>query len=232
MRMQTTGSSPTTLKVKAWPTGTPEPSVWTVERTDHPRPRHDRRHRNPGLPQLERHQYPHHNTPRQPHRHPCWFRPAAGERGPTASFTATATDLTVALDASASTDPDGDVVGYTWDFGDGTPVVDTATATTEHTYAAGGDYQITLAVTDDDDAVSTDATVTVTVTAPATGEQLAADTFTRNVTDGLGQADIGGTWTVTGGRLTHQSVTDRPRSVRRTRSLPRGLPARRLQRLH
>ena len=34
VRMQTTGSSPTTLKVKAWPTGTPEPSDWTVERTD------------------------------------------------------------------------------------------------------------------------------------------------------------------------------------------------------
>ncbi len=53
---------------------------------------------------------------------------------------------TVALDASASTDPDGTIASYAWDFGDGT----TGTGgTTSHTYAPPGGYDVTLTVTDD-----------------------------------------------------------------------------------
>ncbi|WP_149202540.1 LamG-like jellyroll fold domain-containing protein, partial [Actinotalea subterranea] len=40
-------------------------------------------------------------------------------QAPVAAFTATATDLSVSVDASGSSDPDGTVAGFAWDFGDG-----------------------------------------------------------------------------------------------------------------
>lgn len=38
---------------------------------------------------------------------------------PTASFTSTVTDLSVAFYASGSTDSDGSIASYSWNFGDG-----------------------------------------------------------------------------------------------------------------
>ena len=47
----------------------------------------------------------------------------------------------VTLSGAASSDPDGDVLTYNWDFGDGT----TGTgATPQHTYADNGNYVVTL----------------------------------------------------------------------------------------
>lgn len=64
---------------------------------------------------------------------------------PTATFTRTCADLKCAFDASASSDPDGTIASYAWDFGDGK----TGTgATPEHTYAAAGTYTVKLTVTD------------------------------------------------------------------------------------
>ncbi|MDQ0079666.1 chitodextrinase, partial [Arthrobacter oryzae] len=81
---------------------------------------------------------------------------------PTASFTSTASALTVSVDGSASTDPDGTLTGHAWDFGDGS----TATgATAQHTYATAGTYTVKLTVTDNTGATGT-TTNTVTV-APA-----------------------------------------------------------------
>ena len=52
----------------------------------------------------------------------------------------------VQFDGTGSSDPDGTIVAYDWDFGDG----NTATgATPSHTYAAAGNYTVTLTVTDD-----------------------------------------------------------------------------------
>ncbi len=52
----------------------------------------------------------------------------------------------VAFDGTASSDPDGTITAYNWDFGDGS----TGTgATPTHTYAADGNYTVTLTVTDD-----------------------------------------------------------------------------------
>ncbi len=47
--------------------------------------------------------------------------------------------LSVAFNGSASSDPDpGDtIVNYAWTFGDGSPVANTSTPTTSHSYAAG-----------------------------------------------------------------------------------------------
>jgi VCBS repeat-containing protein len=47
----------------------------------------------------------------------------------------------------ASLDPDGEIVAWAWDFGDGTS---SSEQNPVHTYAAPGDYTITLTVTDSD----------------------------------------------------------------------------------
>ncbi|NYI43474.1 PKD repeat protein [Nocardioides aromaticivorans] len=65
---------------------------------------------------------------------------------PTSSFTTTCAGQTCAFDGRASTDADGTVVGWSWDFGDGT----TATGPQpSHLYTAAGTYQVTLTVTDE-----------------------------------------------------------------------------------
>jgi PKD repeat protein len=87
-------------------------------------------------------------------------------QAPTADFTWVATDLTVDF-TDASSDPDGAVVEWSWDFGDG----GTSTAQNpSHTYAAAGDYTVALTVIDNDGAAGS-TTRTVTVTA-ATSETL------------------------------------------------------------
>ncbi len=65
----------------------------------------------------------------------------------------------ITFDASNSYDPDGTIVSYTWDFGDGT----TATGkVVTHAYADNGVYTVTLTVKDNDGATDTD-TVTATI---------------------------------------------------------------------
>src|SRR5690606_35025900 len=79
-------------------------------------------------------------------------QPPVSNRAPVATFTASAAGLDLAVDGSASADPDGTIETFAWDFGDG------ATAsgeTADHTYAAAGTYTITLTVTDDDGATDT-----------------------------------------------------------------------------
>ncbi|RLE39941.1 hypothetical protein DRJ23_02940 [Candidatus Acetothermia bacterium] len=59
---------------------------------------------------------------------------------------------TVEFDASGSYDPNGEVVSYEWDFGDGTTGEGVKVS---HSYANTGYYVITLTVTDDAGAVGT-----------------------------------------------------------------------------
>lgn len=72
-----------------------------------------------------------------------------GNLAPTARLSASATSgttpLTVNFSASGSSDADGSIVNYEWDFGDGT----TATGlTTSKTYTAAGQFVASLVVTD------------------------------------------------------------------------------------
>ncbi len=63
------------------------------------------------------------------------------------------------FDASESYDADGTIVGYLWEFGDGT----TATGVTaDHAYSEVGEYTVTLTVTDNDgDSTSETANIVV-----------------------------------------------------------------------
>jgi PKD repeat protein len=68
---------------------------------------------------------------------------------PTAAFGSSCTGLTCSFDASASSDSDGTIATYTWDFGDGTSGTGKAPS---HTYTAGGTFSVKLTVTDNDGA--------------------------------------------------------------------------------
>ena len=65
---------------------------------------------------------------------------------PGAAFTTDCPALSCTFDASASLDPDGSIASYDWGFGDGASASGT---TASHTYAADGQYTVTLTVTDD-----------------------------------------------------------------------------------
>jgi PKD repeat protein len=89
-------------------------------------------------------------------------------RAPTASFTATpATALTgaaIAFNAAGSSDPDGTIAKYEWDF-DGNGAYETdagTTASTSHAFAAAGTITVGLRVTDNSgDVATTTRTVTI-----------------------------------------------------------------------
>lgn len=121
--------------------------------------------------------------------------PPPPNEAPTASFVTSGVALDASFDASASTDPDGTVASYAWDFGDGTAG---SGRTTTHTYATAGTRTVRLTVTDDDGATAT-TTREVTVTQPPPTSQLARDRFERELTGGWGSADVGGPWTLSGG---------------------------------
>ena len=61
--------------------------------------------------------------------------------------------LTVNFDGSGSYDPDGEIVSYDWDFGDGTT---DSGETVSHTFSDPGMHTVTLTVTDDQGATDLD----------------------------------------------------------------------------
>ena len=115
--------------------------------------------------------------------------PAGGgpvNQPPVANFVATPTSgvapLTVAFDASLSSDPDGTIASYSWAFGDG----GTATGVTaSHQYVAAGSYNAVLTVRDNLNLTSTK-TVVITATpgqtAPAAPSNLTGSASGANVT--------------------------------------------------
>ena len=99
--------------------------------------------------------------------------------------------VAISFSSSGSTDPDGSIVGYSWDFGDG------STSTLEnpsHSYGTEGTYTATLTVTDNGGATdSDDAVVTITSAGSGTGGTLTFDDFESgwgNWTDGGGDCSF------------------------------------------
>ena len=118
---------------------------------------------------------------------------ASPNQSPTARFTSSCTDLSCVFDATTSSDPEGPVASYAWNFGDGT----TATgATPAHVYTSSGTYDARVTVADADGATDT-TTRQVSVTAPA-GQPFAVDRFARTVSNAWGTADVGGAWSLSG----------------------------------
>jgi len=68
----------------------------------------------------------------------------------------------VSFSGSSSSDADGTIASYAWDFGDGTNATG---VNTSHTYNTAGTYSARLTVTDDDGAVAS-RTVSISATAP------------------------------------------------------------------
>jgi PKD repeat protein len=119
--------------------------------------------------------------------------PAPVNQPPVAVITTSVSDLTVTASGANSSDPDGTIAGYAWNYGDGA----TATGATPapHTYATPGPYTISLTVTDNLGATNT-TTANVTAVDPPASTTLARDTFSRTLAAGWGAAELGGTWTV------------------------------------
>ncbi len=88
---------------------------------------------------------------------------------PTAAFSFSPANPTVGqqvlFDGGASSDADGSIVSYRWDFGDGQTSGPSGSSAIYHSFAAAGTYTVTLTVTDNDGA-SDSVTHTVRVGTP------------------------------------------------------------------
>ena len=111
---------------------------------------------------------------------------------PSATLSETCTGLSCDFSSVGSSDADGTIASYAWNFGDGA----TATgAAPRHAYTAAGTYTVRLTVTDDDGA-ATSTTKTVTVRA---ANQVPTASFTVScnglacTVDGRGSRDPDGT---------------------------------------
>jgi PKD repeat protein len=131
----------------------------------------------------------------------------------------------VVLDGSQSTDPEGGVLRYAWDFGDGTG---SEVVNPTKTYLKGGTYAVTLTVRDDSglaNGVAADQIAVRVDQGPVAhaGEDILACAGTEVEFDGSGSTDIDGvvnsfTWDFGDGNLgggeTPVHIYDRPGTYR------------------
>ncbi|WP_257996520.1 PKD domain-containing protein [Microbacterium sp. UMB0228] len=147
-----------------------------------------------------------------------------GSTAPVAAFTATATGLDVAFDASTSVPPGSTTISdYRWDFGDGS----TGTGKTPtHTYAKPGTYPVKLTVTDSQNLVGSvtkpvvvqgaNALPTASFTLSVSGLTVSADASASTDADGTVRSyrwDWGDGTTGEGASATHTYATAGTRTV-------------------
>jgi PKD repeat protein len=193
LRLQVTGTSPTTVRAKLWPAATTEPTAWLSTVTDSTaalqaagsvglQTNLSSSASSGIVTSFDNYLVQSVGTVTPP-----------VNQAPSATFSTSVTGLAATVNASASSDPDGTITGYAWNYGDGTTG---SGATSSHTYAAAGTFTVTLTVTDNGGATAT-TTRAVTTTVPAS-TVFASDTFDRTVSGGWGSAPTGGAWTITG----------------------------------
>jgi len=119
---------------------------------------------------------------------------------PTAAFTFSPANPAIGgwvqFDGTSSSDPDGSIASYAWNFGDGGTSTDSVAW---HPFSAAGTYVVTLTVTDDDGA--TDSTTHTIVVGTANQAPIAAFTYSPSSPDvgvwvrfdGAGSSDPDGT---------------------------------------
>ena len=95
----------------------------------------------------------------------------AANVAPTARYAFSCSGLTCYLDARTSSDPDGPVAGYRWDFSDGTSATGSYV---RKVFAQWGTYSATLTVTDGSGATGTQARTLTLLRLTATGCSSAA----------------------------------------------------------
>ncbi|WP_281388900.1 PKD domain-containing protein [Kribbella qitaiheensis] len=105
-----------------------------------------------------------HDGPATPVLHLAYTVPG-GNTAPVAAFTSSCTGLSCTFNGSGSSDAEGPIAGYAWNFGDSTTGTGAQPA---HTYGAAGTYTVALTVTDGAGATNT-VTHPVTVGGTSTG---------------------------------------------------------------
>ena len=152
-KLETEGTSPTTVRAKVWPSAAAEPGAWTVTGTDSTVAL-----QSAGTVGLDLYvsgsatapsalSFDRFTASRLGATPPANVKPTAAIGTPNIS------GLSVSFSGAGSTDTDGTIAGYSWNYGDNTAAG--TGATPSHTYAAGGTYTVTLTVTDDDGATDT-----------------------------------------------------------------------------
>ena len=105
-----------------------------------------------------------------------WNEQVTGNIPPNAAFNASCEVQACSFDASGASDPDGSIVSYSWTFGDGSS---STAVQPSHTYAGSGNFQVALAVTDDQGARDTASrTITIDPVPPARRSALQLDEAT------------------------------------------------------
>ncbi len=212
VRLQVTGTAPTTVRAKAWAAGSSEPAEWTVTTTSATAGL-----QTAGAVGLSAYVSGSATNAPLAFTYDDLSVRAATPKAipnavPTAAISTSVDDLTASLDGSASADTDGTIHSYAWDLGDGTT---STSAAPEHTYRTAGSYPVTLKVTDNDGSTGT-ATSTVTVTAPVPPvgtTVLARDAFGTARSNGWGTATTGGAWTHLGSTASYSVASGAAKQV-------------------
>jgi PKD repeat protein len=117
-------------------------------------------------------------------------------QGPIADFTANPVSgtapLPITFDAGLSYDPDGSIVSYEWNFGDGAPK-ETGSIVT-HTYVNTGQFNVTLTVTDNNGVQQTHSKTVTVLNASGSFSCLANVTLDQpaTCTENIGKITLGG----------------------------------------